>query len=91
MSAFEDWFYENSWFSNYTDKEKIDFKQCWNAAIEHAEALKPSHNTQSDAIIANIKEYLIERAQQHDAWWLDDWVERGIDDYVNSRNNSTHL
>ena len=56
-----------------------------------AEALKPSHNTQSDAIIANIKEYLIERAQQHDAWWLDDWVERGIDDYVNSRNNSTHL
>jgi len=57
MSAFEDWFYENSWFSNYTDKEKIDFKQCWNAAIEHAEALKPSHNTAQPAILELVGRY----------------------------------
>ena len=70
-------------FTDFKDSFRLEYgrlptlKETWKAA-KRAEALKPSHNTQSDAIIANIKEYLIERAQQHDDWWLDDWVEHAL-------------
>jgi len=50
MAAFEAWFEENKHGLATVPAPYNAYRVVWNAAIKHAEALKPSHNSASDEI-----------------------------------------
>jgi len=47
MSAFKEWFHEQGLKTDFYGNYTTTMRDCWDAAIKHAEALKPSHNTGS--------------------------------------------
>jgi hypothetical protein len=47
MSAFSKWFKANGLKTDFYGNYTTTFRDCWDAAIKHVDALKPSHNTGS--------------------------------------------